>query len=50
MLTRLIRALRASFQAALAQSRPNDFIPTLRDYPLARPRPQLRDYPIRRTP
>jgi hypothetical protein len=50
MLTRLIRTLRASFQAALAQSRPNDFIPTLRDYPLARPLPQLRDYPIRRTP
>jgi hypothetical protein len=50
MLTRLIRTLRASFKAALAQSRPNDFIPTLRDYPLARPRPQLRDYPIRRTP
>jgi hypothetical protein len=50
MLTRLIRTLRASFEAALAQSRPNDFIPTLRDYPLARPRTQLRDYPIRRTP
>jgi hypothetical protein len=50
MLTRIIRTLHASFQAALAQSRPNDFIPTLRDYPRARPRPQLRDYPIRRTP
>jgi hypothetical protein len=37
MFTRLIRSLRASYQAALAQSRPNDFIPTLRDYPLARP-------------
>jgi len=37
MLTRLIRTLRASFQEALAQSRPNDVIPTLRDYPHARP-------------
>jgi hypothetical protein len=36
MFKRLIRTLRASFQA-LAQPRPNDFIPTLRDYPLARP-------------
>jgi hypothetical protein len=37
MLTKLIATLRASYQAALAQSRPNDFVPTLRDYPLARP-------------
>jgi hypothetical protein len=50
MLTRLIRTLRASIEAGLTQSRPNDVIPTLRDYPLARPRPQLRDHPIRRTP
>jgi hypothetical protein len=47
MFTRLIRSLRTSYQAALAQSRPNDFMPTLRDYPLARPLPQRRDYPIR---
>jgi hypothetical protein len=37
MLTKLIATLRASYQAALAQSRPNDVIPTLRDYPVARP-------------
>jgi hypothetical protein len=37
MLTRFIRTMRASFQAALAQSRPDEFVPTLRDYPLARP-------------
>jgi hypothetical protein len=37
MLTKFIRTLHASFQAALAESRPNDFVPTLRDYPVARP-------------
>jgi hypothetical protein len=37
MLTRLIRNLRASFQAALAEARPNDFVPKLRDYPTAGP-------------
>jgi hypothetical protein len=37
MLKRLIRNLRASFQVALAERRPVDFVPTLRDYPMARP-------------
>jgi hypothetical protein len=37
MLRTLIHNLRASLQAALADARPNDFVPTLRDYPTGRP-------------